>query len=111
MRLNYQNERLPSSDLLQAQNRERNILVGVARDRAFSFYYEDNFDVLRECGAEIVEFSPLTDADLPEELDAIYLGGGYPELHARTLSENKTLLASVRALAAPGKPIMPSAAA
>jgi cobyrinic acid a,c-diamide synthase len=105
MRQNYAIERIPSSDCPKVPERQKGALVGVARDRAFSFYYEDNFDVLRECGAEIVEFSPLADSELPDELDAVYLGGGYPELYARTLSENQTLLASLRAFAAAGKPI------
>ena len=60
----------------------KGIRVGIAHDRAFSFYYEDNLDLLRENGAEIVEFSPLTDSVLPENLYALYFGGGYPELHA-----------------------------
>ena len=58
------------------------VRIGVARDKAFSFYYEDNFDLLRENGAEIVAFSPLSDAGLPQNLDGLYLGGGYPELYA-----------------------------
>jgi cobyrinic acid a,c-diamide synthase len=83
----------------------RKIRVGVARDRAFSFYYSDNFDILEEHGAEIVEFSPLADTHLPNELDAIYLGGGYPELHAQALSENQPALAAMRSFATAGKPI------
>ncbi len=81
------------------------IRMGVARDRAFLFYYEDNFDLLRECGAEIVEFSPLSDEHLPAALDGLYLGGGYPELYAEQLSQNRNMLADVRAFAKAGKPI------
>ena len=71
---------LSSVPALQSGPRMR---VGVARDAAFSFYYEDNLDLLRELGAETVSFSPLMDRSLPHSLDAIYLGGGYPELHAQ----------------------------
>ncbi len=79
--------------------------IGVARDKAFSFYYEDNFDLLREHGADIIPFSPLLDAQLPENLDGLYLGGGYPELYADALSRNATMLAAIRAFAEAGKPV------
>jgi cobyrinic acid a,c-diamide synthase len=81
------------------------VRIGVARDKAFSFYYEDNFDLLRENGAEIVTFSPLIDAELPQDLDALYLGGGYPELYAEELSRNITMNTAIRAFAELGKPI------
>jgi len=81
------------------------IRVGVARDKAFCFYYEDNLDALRKAGAEIVEFSPLEDSSLPRTLDAIYFGGGYPELFAKQLNENGRMLASIRSAAAEGLPI------
>ena len=76
--------------------------IGVARDHAFSFYYEDNLDLLREQGAEIIPFSPIADKVLPADLDALYFGGGYPELYARELSANATLLDQIRAFARPG---------
>jgi cobyrinic acid a,c-diamide synthase len=81
------------------------VRIGVPSDHAFSFYYEDNLDMLREQGAEIVRFSPLNDASLPANLDALYLGGGYPELHAEQLSNNREMLEQVRAFAASGKPV------
>ncbi|MDA2929946.1 cobyrinate a,c-diamide synthase [Acidobacteria bacterium AH-259-O06] len=70
--------------------------IGVARDEAFCFYYEDNLDVMREAGAEIVAFSPLSDSRFPADLDALYLGGGYPELYAKKLAGNNALLEKIR---------------
>lgn len=85
--------------------RRETVRIGVARDPAFSFYYEDNLDLLRQCGAEIVPFSPLREQELPKELDALYLGGGYPELYAEQLSGNRAMLAAVRQFAASGRPV------
>ncbi len=70
--------------------------LGVARDKAFCFYYEDNLEMLREYGVETVFFSPLEDRVLPPELTGLYIGGGYPELYARRLAENQEMLASIR---------------
>jgi cobyrinic acid a,c-diamide synthase len=81
----------------QATPRPRQVCrVAVAYDRAFCFYYEDNLDLLRDAGAEIVFFSPLADKAIPAGADAVYIGGGYPELYAETLSQNSSMLASVR---------------
>ena len=80
------------------------VRLGVARDKAFCFYYEDSLDVLRDMGAELIPFSPLEDAALPEGLHGLYLGGGYPELYSRQLSENRSMLASVRASLEGGLP-------
>lgn len=70
--------------------------IGVARDRAFCFYYEDNLDLLRKNGAELLFFSPLLDSSLPDNIDGLYLGGGYPELYAKELSENKSMLQAIK---------------
>ena len=78
--------------------------IAVARDGAFCFFYADNLDALREAGAELVFFSPLRDRALPEDIDGLYLAGGYPELHARTLSENRSMGESVRRALAAGLP-------
>jgi len=88
-----------------AEPQYEGVHVGIARDRAFSFYYEDNLDLLRQSGAEIVEFSPVTDPVLPENLDALYFGGGYPELHAAALSNNERLLKDIRDFSEANKPI------
>src|SRR5262249_60414576 len=71
--------------------------VGVARDAAFCFYYQDNLDLLAEAGAELVPFSPLSDPELPADLDLVYLGGGYPELYAERLAANVGMAESLRA--------------
>ena len=74
-----------------------NVRIGVARDAAFSFYYEDNLDLLRQAGAEIVFFSPHGRwGALPHGLDALYFGGGYPELYAAKLSGNEHSMLSQR---------------
>ncbi len=79
--------------------------IGVARDRAFCFYYEDNFDLLRAAGAELVFFSPLEDQNLPEGLHGLYLGGGYPELYARELSGNLDMRQAIYDWAQSGRPL------
>ena len=79
--------------------------IAVARDEAFEFYYEDNLELLEECGAEIVYFSPLHDRTFPEA-DGLVAGGGYPELYAGELSENEEMMAQIRARAAAGMPIL-----
>ncbi len=79
--------------------------VAVAYDRAFCFYYEDNFDLLRDAGAQILLFSPLTDRKLPDDADVLFMGGGYPELYAEQLSSNKSMIESIRIWANDGKPV------
>lgn len=81
------------------------IRIAIAYDKAFCFYYEDNLDFLREAGAEIVTFSPISDSKIPDNVDAIYIGGGYPELHAEELSRNISMLESTHNWADSGKPI------
>lgn len=80
------------------------VRLGVARDVAFQFYYAENLDRLREAGAELVFWSPLHDAAVPD-VDGLYFGGGYPELHASALAANRPVLAAIAARAAAGLPI------
>ena len=81
------------------------VTVAVAQDEAFSFYYEDNLELLEELGAKIVYFSPLHDRELPEA-DGLLIGGGYPELKAGELAANTGMLASIRKAADSGMPIL-----
>ena len=70
--------------------------IAVAHDAAFSFYYEDNFDLLRKEGAEILFFSPLADAELPPNANLLYLGGGFPEIYAARLAANHSMKQAIR---------------
>lgn len=81
-----------------------NLRLAVAQDEAFCFYYEDNLRMLRETGVTIVPFSPVHDQTLPEDINGILLGGGYPELHARALAANKKMRKSIRDSITAGMP-------
>jgi cobyrinic acid a,c-diamide synthase len=81
------------------------VRIGLPRDNAFCFYYADNLDMLTGCGAELVRFSPIRDTDLPNDLDGLYLGGGYPELFAEQLSKNSGLRSRIKAKSQEGMPI------
>ncbi|MGK7890838.1 MAG: cobyrinate a,c-diamide synthase [Leptolyngbyaceae cyanobacterium] len=80
------------------------VRIGVARDRAFCFYYGVNLALLEQAGAELVEFSPMNDT-FPPNLDGLYLGGGYPELHAAVLSENKAMRQAIATFCQSDRPI------
>ncbi|HEX9063250.1 MAG TPA: cobyrinate a,c-diamide synthase [Clostridia bacterium] len=67
---------------------KRKPVIGVAMDRAFNFYYRDNLDLLEDLGSELVYFSPINDNVLPESIQGLYIGGGYPEVYAREISSN-----------------------
>lgn len=95
--------RIAAPEVGQASSRRPTI--GVARDNAFCFYYQDNLDLLARYGAKIIEFSPISDARLPDALDGLYFGGGYPELHAAALAANETMRADVARFAQSGKPV------
>ena len=80
------------------------VRIAVAKDRAFCFYYEDSLEVLTRMGAELVPFSPLVDSQLPENIQGLYLGGGYPELYAGPLSENVSMRLSIKSALTNGLP-------
>ena len=81
------------------------VALAVATGEAFSFYYQSNLDRLVEAGAQIVTFNPQHDSELPEGADGLYLGGGFPEVYGRQLSENQSILEAIRAFHAAGHPI------
>jgi len=82
--------------------------LGVAKDAAFDFYYEENLELLRAAGAELVFFSPIKDPHLPRDpsgawaVEGLYFGGGYPELHAQELTDNRTMMEDIRAFGRAG---------
>lgn len=80
--------------------------IGMASDHAFCFYYHDNLDLLKMLGARLVPFSPVTDDALPPGICGLLLGGGYPELNARLLSNNKAMLSDIRAKVLGGLPTL-----
>jgi len=84
---------------------QASVRIAVAQDRAFGFYYQDTIDLLRECGADIVPFSPLDDETLPGETAGVYLGGGFPELYAKEIAANHRMRAAIRAHARQQRPI------
>ena len=89
---------------MQIQNQNNTVNIAVAMDEAFCFYYEDNLRLLEKCGAKLQYFSPLHDTKLPDNCDALLLGGGYPELYAKELSENLSMRNSIKTAFKTGLP-------
>ena len=81
------------------------VLIGVARDPAFCFYYQENLRLLERAGARLVFFSPLTDERLPDGVAGLYLGGGYPELYSAGLAANHALAGKIRTATREGMPV------
>lgn len=90
------------SDVLFRKIASKPVRLGIARDEAFHFYYPDNLAALEAAGCELVEISPLHDGQLPEALDGLYIGGGYPEEFAEGLAANTTMRKSIRDFAEQG---------
>ncbi len=91
-------------DLYKKNSAGEGLRIGIARDEAFNFYYRDNLEMMELAGAELVPYSPVHDRALPH-VDGIYIGGGYPELYARELSENSAMLSSLESFHQGGHPI------
>lgn len=81
------------------------VRIGIARDEAFHFYYEDGLDLLRDLGAELIPFSPLRDRALPPDLDGLYMGGGFPEVYRQELTSNQAMRSAIREAIEQGMPV------
>lgn len=89
-------EKEPPALPVQPETPPARVRIAVAQDEAFCFTYAETLEAFRDAGAEVVFFSPLRDTALPENIGGLYLPGGYPELHARELSENTSLLREIK---------------
>ena len=89
----------------ETKNSFPGLRIGYAWDEAFSFYYQDSLEYLEHLGAVLIPFSPLYDQKLPEDLDGLIIGGGFPELYAQILSDNKSIHQEIYNFSRQGKPI------
>jgi cobyrinic acid a,c-diamide synthase len=80
----------------EIQSGQKRCRLGIARDEAFHFYYPDNLNALEQAGCELVNFSPIHDSRIPDRLNGLYIGGGYPEEHAAALSANGSIREQIR---------------
>ncbi len=90
-----EDDKQKSFESLKEESKNRNFKIGVALDKAFSFYYKDNLEALENLG-EIVYFSPINDKELPQNLDFLYIGGGYPEVFKKELENNYSMRKSIK---------------
>ena len=95
---------LKNAEPMRIQDQNNTVNIAVAMDEAFCFYYEDNWKLLEKCGAKLQYFSPIHDTKLPEDCDAMLLGGGYPELYAKELSKNVSMLNAIKKAFKAGMP-------
>ena len=105
MKLGQESPSLPEVTV-PAIPEQKTARIAGAWDKAFCFYYQENLDILRQKGAELVWFSPVNDKELPEDIGGIYFGGGYPETYRKELSENVSMKESIRKAVSEGKPVL-----
>ncbi|HIK27090.1 MAG: cobyrinate a,c-diamide synthase [Oscillatoriaceae bacterium SKW80] len=96
--------KLPQTEEEELQKKGDTIRIAIARDAAFNFYYQDNLDALESLGAELIFWSPLTDTHLPENVQGLYFGGGFPEIFAAELSNNIAARSAVHSAIQAGMP-------
>ncbi len=92
---NKEVKNIEQGNILEITSNSKSVRIAVACDRAFNFYYQDNFDILRKYGAELVFWSPLEDKNIPENVQGFYFGGGFPEVFAEELADNITVVRSL----------------
>lgn len=95
----------PEPILFTGQKHDPVVTIAIARDRAFNFYYPENLELLEWCGARLVVFRPLEGGEVPDEADGVYIGGGFPEEFAATLSRNTAVGVSLRRVVQDGMPV------
>jgi cobyrinic acid a,c-diamide synthase len=105
MRLAEEAPQLPQERDQRIATPVSGVRIGVIRDSAFQFYYPENLEELVRHGAELVEMSALTQRDLPEDMDALYIGGGFPETHAIAIAKNKSFMRSLKGAIEKGLPV------
>ncbi len=104
--MSYTEDFIPQGyrDFILGEREAEPVRIALAKDKAFSFYYEDNLSLFRKLGAELVEFSPVNDEKLPENIKGLILGGGYPEEHIEKISNNSPMKNAVKAAVEAGLP-------
>lgn len=80
------------------------VKIAIAKDAAFNFYYQDNLDILAELGAELIDWSPISDENIPEDIQGLYFGGGFPEVFAPRLAANRNVLKQLKQIILAGIP-------
>ncbi|MGL4499662.1 MAG: cobyrinate a,c-diamide synthase [Planktothrix sp.] len=98
------NDRVDYTPTVWAEKSYQPIRIAIAKDAAFNFYYADNLEILQQLGAELIEWSPLNDDQLPPEIQGLYFGGGFPEVFAQELSQNQVVLKALKTAILSGMP-------